>query len=202
MINQTRQPRLLIVALIGALVSLLAYQSFGGNTKTIVIDPAIVGTVNLEKVYGAIPQKALAEQSLQGFGQSLDETINGFLEEIEVLEADLEGLSPNSQRYEEMTAELMRKTLEYEGFVQFANNRLELKKAEALRDIYLELRSAIARLSQRNGYDLVIVDDTVGDLTPSTEQEMQRQISARRVLYGARTIDITDLVIAEMNTQR
>jgi len=87
MINQTRQPRLLIVALIGALVSLLAYQSFGGNTKTIVIDPAIVGTVNLEKVYGAIPQKALAEQSLQGFGQSLDETINGFLEEIEVLEA-------------------------------------------------------------------------------------------------------------------
>lgn len=202
MINQTRQPRLLIVALIGAIVSLLAYQSFGGNTRTIVIDPAVVGTVNLEKVYGSIPQKALAEQSLQGFGQSLDETINGFLDEIEVLEADLEGLSPNSQRYEEMTAELMRKTLEYEGFVQFANNRLELEKAEALRDIYLELRSAIARLSQRNGYDLVIVDDTVGDLTPSTEQEMQRQISARRVLYGARTIDITDLVIAEMNTQR
>ncbi len=202
MINQSRQPRFLVATLIGAIVSLLAYQSFGGSTKTIIIDPAVVGTVNLEKVYAAIPQKALAEQSLQGFGQSLDDTINGFVEEIEVLEADLEGLSPNSQRYEEMTAELMRKTLEYEGYVQFANNRLELAKAEALRDIYLELRSAIARISQRNGYDLVIVDDTVGDLTPTTEQEMQRQISARRVLYGARTIDVTDLVIAEMNTQR
>ena len=203
MLNQTRQTTTLpFIALIGVLVSMLAYQSFGGGGKTVIIDPAVVATVNLERVYGAIPQKANAEQSLEAFGRSLDETINRFVDEIEMLEGDLEALAPNSERHEQLTAELMRKTLEYEGFVQFANNRLEMEKAEALRDIYLELRSTIAQLSQANGYDFVVVDDTVGDLIPTTEQEMQRQISARRMLYSSRTIDITDLVIEAMNTNQ
>ena len=202
MINQTRQTPLPLVAVIGLLASMIAYQSFGGGGATAIIDPAVVATVNLERVYGAIPQKATAEQSLEAFGRSLDNTINGMEDEIELLESELEGLAPNSERHEQVTAELMRKTLEYEGYVQFANNRLEMEKAEALRDIYLELRLTIAQLAQSNGYDFVVVDDTVGDLVPTTEQDMQRQISARRMLYGSRTIDITDIVIEAMNNNQ
>lgn len=197
--NQTCPGSLPLVALIGVLVLMLAYRSFGGGGTTVIVDPAVVCTVNLERVYEAIPQKTAAEQSLEAFGRSLDERISAYEEEIDALEGELEALAPNSESYEQRTAELMRKTLEYEGFLQFANNRFQLQRAEALRDIYLELRANIAQIAQRNGYDLVIVDDTVGELTPTTEEDMRRQISARRMLYGARTIDITDIVIAEMN---
>lgn len=190
------------IALSLGLVCMLAYHSFGGATRTVVIEPAVVATVNIETVYEAVPQKAAAQRSLEDFGRSLDETGRRLLEEIDLLEADIEGLPPGTERYEQANAELMQKSLEYEGFVRFANNRLELEKAEALKSIYVDLKKTVASLAASNGYDIVFVDDTIGELVARTEQEMQRQISARRMLYGGKSIDITDLVIEEMNAQR
>jgi len=180
------------LGVIAALASLLVYQSFA-------LEPAVVATVDLERVFNAVPQHAAAERELAAFGRSLDDRAAALADEIELMEADLRGLAPASQRYEKLSAELMRKSLEYDGYAQFANNRWELERAEALRDIYLDIRDAIAVLSEQNGYDIVILDETVGGLIPRTEEDMKRQIASRRLLFGSKTLDITDRVIAAMS---
>ena len=45
----------------------------------------------------------------------------------------------------------------------------------------------------------VLVDDTIPELEPSTADLMQKQISARRMIYANQSFDITDIILARMN---
>ena len=55
-------------------------------------------------------------------------------------------------------------------------------------------------MSRANGYDIVLVDDTVAELPEdTTEAETMRQISARRMLYANPQVDISDELIVRMN---
>jgi hypothetical protein len=57
-------------------------------------------------------------------------------------------------------------------------------------------------MAEQNQYDIVFVDDSIAALPENTtESEMMRQISARRMLYSSPRIDITDFMIAQMNAE-
>jgi Skp family chaperone for outer membrane proteins len=84
--------------------------------------------------------------------------------------------------------------------MDFAEAKRNVSNARVLRRIYENVRKAVAELAQHEGWDLVILDDTVVELPrETTETEMTRQISARRLLYAAKQIDVTEDVIAHMN---
>jgi hypothetical protein len=54
-------------------------------------------------------------------------------------------------------------------------------------------------MATSNGYDLVLVNDSLAEIPPGTEEELNRQISARRILFANPRIDLTDELIAYMN---
>ena len=62
-------------------------------------------------------------------------------------------------------------------------------------------KSEIAALaaSQTPAIDYVLIDDTIPELEPSTAEAMQKQISARRMIYATNSFDITDLMLDRMN---
>ena len=53
--------------------------------------------------------------------------------------------------------------------------------------------------SQTPAIDYVLIDDTIPELEPSTADAMQKQISARRMIYATESFDITDIILARMN---
>ena len=63
-----------------------------------------------------------------------------------------------------------------------------------------EIKEAVAHLANREGYDVVFVDDSASELpVAATEAEMRRQIGARRMLYTSPRVDITDQLVNFMN---
>ena len=83
----------------------------------------------------------------------------------------------------------------------------EVDREESLkwRSIYRNLRRETARVAEAEGFELVMVNDSIGEIstTPGTQVPLQQQvieqITNRRILFADRTVDITDQVIVRMN---
>ena len=96
-------------------------------------------------------------------------------------------------------------TLKYQAWARFSTDKIDIEKALVLHDIYRSIKTAVSQMASSSGYDVVLVDDSQGELTTSTEarvpreSQIRQQIAGRRMLYGNPMIDITDDLIARMN---
>jgi hypothetical protein len=74
--------------------------------------------------------------------------------------------------------------------------------------MYRNVRAESQKLADADGWDVVLVNDGVSEIqlqrdskTPM-EQQAQEQIVRRRILFAARSTDITDQLVVRMNNAR
>ena len=180
------------------LVGLTAYES-SAIRNTLKAAPIAAGVVNLELVFAGLTERAEADANLKQMAESLqvDGEQQGQL--IQDLAADLEDYPSGSDKYQQVLEEYSLKSLEYQAFLEFSRQKISIEKSLIYKRIYQSIRDAAAEIAKEDGYQLILVDDGVGDLPPVAEAEMVRQISARKVLYADASIDLTEKLLARIN---
>ena len=90
---------------------------------------------------------------------------------------------------------------DFRAIEQFSKLKFEAERSKAMRTVYEAIKAEMAEFcsSQDPPIDYVLVDDTIPELEPSTADLMQKQISARRMIYANRAFDITDIILTRMN---
>ena len=156
--------------------------------------PAVVATVDLERVFNSVDLQSRTEVRLQ----ALSEELGARRDE---LQAELESFQPGSDAQIEVAGRIEEAIAEFRAWEGFAAIKLEAEQSKAMRDIYLSIREAAADLAKERGWDYVMVDDTVPTIQPGGAEQMQQQIGSRRFLYANGAFDVTDALIARLNTQ-
>ncbi len=93
----------------------------------------------------------------------------------------------------------------YEFWLQESMTELEVEKALRLRGLYKDIRKAIRDLAENEGYDLVLMDDSIEELVfdremrTSPQVQVLQQITSTNVLYVVPRIDVTDQLTVRMN---
>ena len=188
-----------ILALLAGLLGLAGYQSYALQQAP-APSPAVVVTVNLEEVFDNLDERAAADERLTALARRLEEEGRKMREAIDLLIADRDLWPETSTEYRDLDARIAQQSVDLQAYLEFAQWQLDQEKARSLRAIYRDIKTAIATMARENGYDMVVVDDSVVDLPEGpSESETTRQISARRLLYTAPSIDITSAVTARMN---
>ncbi|MHC4810753.1 MAG: hypothetical protein ACYTEV_10370, partial [Planctomycetota bacterium] len=119
-------------------------------------------------------------------------------EQLELLDEEIELLV--GQQRDEKLALAERMADELRITTEMAQWKLEGLRVRTLREIYESVRVKAAELSRANGWDLVLVNDSLVEVPAvGSQAELMRQISARRVIYGDARIDVTNILIAAMN---
>ena len=187
-----------IMVILMILVGLTAYES-SAIRNTLKAAPIAAGVVNLELVFAGLTERAEADANLKQMAESLqvDGEQQGQL--IQDLAADLEDYPSGSDKYQQVLEEYSLKSLEYQAFLEFSRQKISIEKSLIYKRIYQSIRDSAAEIAKEDGYQLILVDDGVGDLPPVAEAEMVRQISARKVLYADAKIDLTETLLARMN---
>lgn len=180
------------------LVGLTAYESFAIR-NTLKAAPVAAGVVNLEVVFAGLTERARADANLQQMADALQVDSEKQSQVIKDLAADLEDYPPGSDKYQQVLEEYSLKTLEYQAFIEFSRQKISIEKSLVYKRIYQSIRDSVSKIAKEDGYQLILVDDGVGDLPPVAEAEMVRQISARKVLYADTVIDLTEKLLARMN---
>jgi Skp family chaperone for outer membrane proteins len=163
--------------------------------------PAVVATVDLERVFNSVDLQTRTEVRLQAMSEQLGARRDELRLEIEDLQAELESFQPGSDAQIEVAGRIEEAIAEFRAWEGFAAIKLEAEQSKAMRDIYLSIREAAATLAKERGWDYVLVDDTVPTIQPGGAEQMQQQIGSRRFLYANGAFDVTDELVARLNTQ-
>ena len=186
----------LVIVATGCMVA-TTYAAF----KNLQRPPSVVVTFNIEQVFDQIDARVLADRELQTAASELERETKAKQYEVDQLKEDLEAFAPGTDAHDTAQADLLQATLEFQGMVEFARRKLEVKKARVLGRLYEDIRTASKDLATREGWDYVFVDDSISPLQANTEVEMMRQISARRFIYSTDQNDVTAELIKYMNEQ-
>ncbi|MFZ9691844.1 MAG: OmpH family outer membrane protein [Phycisphaerales bacterium] len=173
--------------------SLLALAAFAPQR------PAVVASVDLERVFNSIDLQAKTEARLQTVAADLDAQRKVLRDGIEELNAELETFQPGSAAQLEVATRIEEAISEFRAFEGFARAKAEAEQAKAMRQIYMKIRQAAADLAKERGWDYVMVDDSIPTIEPTDSQRMLQQISSRRFLFANPSFDITDDLIAKLN---
>lgn len=197
--RNTMSGPLSLVLLLAA--GLLAFRTMA-NRSAALAEPTAVASVNLEEIFLGLAYRSAADADLILLAESLDGQGDGKREAIEMLAQDLELFPPGSPQHQSASQDIAKLTYELQAYLDYAVRKLDGRKARTLWTIYDEIKNTIEAIAVDQGYDFVIVDDSVVRLpTDVSEAETMRQISARRLLYTDPQVDITRDVIARMNRE-
>lgn len=94
-------------------------------------------------------------------------------------------------------ARRLRLNLEVEG--EISSQLIDQRRGEVYAEIFAKIEKAAQRLAQREGYHLIITDDSDAEIRPDTERNVRSGILSRRVLFSDPALDITDELILTMN---
>lgn len=186
------------ITLVMLIAGLFVYQSQGMRPGAN-MQPSVLVTVNLERVFDGLDTRAAADERLAAIAEELQGQAETKAAAIDEANEELELLQNGSAAHQEALEDLTRKTLDYQAFAEFSRRKIEVQKAQALKRIYVDIKVAAKAMAEENGYDVVFVDDSVAAMGGGTETEVNRQISGRRMLYVNPAIDATDVLIARMN---
>ncbi|MDG2030134.1 MAG: hypothetical protein P8J45_03925 [Phycisphaerales bacterium] len=189
---------------IAAAIVLVGHDAFG--TRPASAPATKVATVNMTTVFERINANTPWEVELNTLADKLNaeatrrtELINEELKKSEALtETDPDG----AQTIRDKVA-LMKLELDEWGGLK----KLELDRERALmwRSMYQSVRDQTISLAKADGWDIVLVNDSSGDIKlsddvqVSREQQVISQILNRRMLYASDATDITEQLIVRVN---
>src|SRR5688572_21456155 len=187
---------LLVVVLL-----LAGYHTFGNRQANGPNQPAIIATFDLERTFNALDLKKSAFDELKKLGETLEAKRQEMATSLKQMYADLEDHVPGSAKYRELEEKLLEKENEFRATAEFNKMKLDIERARNVKKVYLEIKKVVESMATENKWAVVLVDDSIAEIPPGSEEEITRQISARRIVYSSPDVDITDMLIARMNQE-
>ena len=189
-------PATLVVVLIAAALLLgPAYAGWLGPPA----QPAIIGSVDLEKVFNEIDRRAEAETELEELAEQFQQQREELRQIAEQKRMDMDLLAPGTDKYADAEDAWTLSVLDYRAAVEFSKAKLDAKRAEARTRIYQEIVDEAAKFAAANGVDYILADDSGIDLMEGTDLQVVQQMSLRRLVYANPSYDVTDDLIAWIN---
>lgn len=192
------------IVLAGAMILGAAGLS-NGASHSLVATPTSVAIVDIQAMFkeGALAELTALNDTLKASGQQRQIELNKMSDEMTKLKKDIEIAGKDSPERTELQARWFVKQSTYDATAKAYQLLIDYEKADVLRTIYNRILDSSKALAERDGIDLVLVDDRSleipnGSVPPKAISE---SMQARRVLYANEAIDITQRLITLMNNQ-
>lgn len=196
----------LALTLGAVLVTCVAWQA-GANASRPPANPTAIAVVDLPKVLQSLEERAVRQQSMTDATKTRQTQLDELTQRIEALQRELdpkEGgtIKPGTAEYREKVIQLRELQVTLDARFKLLEQVLSFERGAIMRELYMKIESAVNRIAERDGYDAVLLDDTDFKLPEEASQDdMNRAILARSVLYRHASVDITEQVVRLMNNE-
>ena len=188
-------------AAIGAIVATLAGQA-GASARTAPA-PTRVAVIDLVKVIERLDERADWEVQIAALGKKIQEEFSARRKGLEEMAGTMEA-APESERMA-IRDKVAFEQLQFEQWEAIKKIEVDRERALMWQSMYRNVRAECQKLAEAEGYDAILVNDGVGEIQLQRESkspleaQAQEQIVRRRVLYAAKSIDVTDQLVVRMN---
>lgn len=160
--------------------------------------PPVIATVDLQTVVSGLEKRKQKEQEFQSKGKEFKDNLDALKKQIDD-EQKTYDTSPAGPAKTQMGQQLVRKALQYKFDSEYAEQFLDQMYGEMLREMYDDIALACKKLAVRNGYTIVMTDDSGAQIPRGGRVDVTRAISMKRMLYVDPAHDVTRELIDMMN---
>ena len=159
-----------------------------------------VAVVDMEKLMGNSSEVKARNESLAKWVEPEQAKLQALADDLKKKKAALELLSKESPDYIPNLVEAKKVENNLEGSRKLAQDMVDLKKGDMLREVYKKAVSAVDSLAKREGWQIVLLDDRNLKIPQvATDRDVNSVILNKRILFADDSVDITARVIVEMN---
>lgn len=198
------------VAAIGLAVSplhahaLAAASSTAGAAARLQESGQRIGVVDADRLSQESDLGRTLSERLRSFQNSAQSRIDGLRNEIEQLEAALETVSPVSDQARDLRRRHQVKMAEFQAEGQALQSELQVMIRQSNVDLLRAVNRAVDTVAQDNDFDLVLRKSPPipSNFDPSGQnagEQLERVVSRQVTLFVDPGIDITSLVLTQMN---
>ncbi len=187
--------RKLCAAMVSAAwMSVIGPQFASGSTDIAVVNVGAVSekyakTADLEAQFDAVRRKLSQER-------------DAMKDKIEKANRSLqEELKPGTDEYRARRKQIAMMEAELQWFIESEGQRVERGLAESLRGIYGDIQTAVREVAQEKGIEVVLASDQMPAEAPESPTQVRQHIILQKVLYWSPGLDLTEEVIAKLNTR-
>lgn len=163
------------------------------------INNPVIATVKVSEVINGLEELKDREAELRLFIDEQKAGIQKIGDELQELVDELNILPDGAAQKREKLQKAMRLRLNLEVEDEISTQLIDQRRGEVYAQIFKKINESAKLLAQRNGYHLILTDDSDTEVRPDTERNVRAGILTRRVLYSDPSMDITDELILSMN---
>lgn len=193
----------LIPALL-VLIAALAWQAGANsaNTTRPPAQPTAVATVDIVTIFDQLTELKDLEAKLEQRRTSSQADLEEVNTRLKTISADLEAMTRGTEDYKNKVKDAMELQAVLKARSEALNQILSIERGSMTRDLYNKVSDAISRISEREGYDVVLFDDSTFIVPENAAyQDVYRAIVTRSLMYRHDSVDITDQVVSLMNSE-
>jgi Skp family chaperone for outer membrane proteins len=164
--------------------------------------PNAVGIVDLETLMNGLQELKDRNSSLDRVKDEYRDQLKKLDDEIKALDAQLKDNIPKDDRRQRIakSAELIEKRNLFDFRKKSFETQVEMQAAEIIRELYAKVSVAIGEMAQREGYDLILLDDRRLVLSENaTLERLNNEILSKRVLFAKPDLDLTQRLMTILN---
>lgn len=202
-----RFTRTTLALMLGAVaIACMSWQAGANAAGRPPATPTAVAVVNLPRVLQSLDERNVRQEAMSASTAVRQKQLDELTKRIEALSTELDPktgtLKPGTTEYRDKVIQLRELQVTLDARFKLLEQVLSFERGTIMRELYLKIEDAVRRIADRNGYDVVILDDTDFKLPEEASQDdMNRAILARSVVYRHDSVDITDQVVLLMNNE-
>ncbi len=194
-----KKNNILIIVLLGALIAVCISYNRGWAQPSRQILPAKVGVVNVDLVFRNSRRHAKWKIQMDADMAKLQAKMDKLRTDGAAAEADMLTREVGSPDYMRLMSDYLDKVAEADARNKYYEQEMILKGVQWMTKLYSEIRSIVEKTAKLRELDIVLVANEVV-LPALSATELSSVIRTNKVLYHADEIDITEEVIAQLDS--
>ncbi len=194
-----KKNNILILVLLVALIAVCIGYSRGWAQASREIRPAKVGVINVDLVFKNSRRHAKWKNQMDADMAKLQAKMDKLRTDGAAIEADMLTREVGSADYMRLMSDYLDKVAEVDAKKKYYEQDMILKGKQWMAELYNKIRSSVETTAKLRRLDIVLVANEVV-LPALSATELSSVIRTNKVLYHTDEIDITEEVLAQVDS--
>ncbi len=185
---------LLIVASLAA--------ALGAGIASSRLAPTTVAVLDIDRLSAEMDEFKVPSEEFQAKQNTRREDLRAIQARITSIAEELELIPDDDQdaRINKLTDQV-RLDSEFKALQQMYQQASDLEQAQLFKRMFDRIEAGAAQIAQRDGIDIVLVDDRVFVLSETNRTAQSAALESKKVLFANDTVDITDELLTMLNNE-
>jgi Skp family chaperone for outer membrane proteins len=158
-----------------------------------------IAVVSVRKVFQDCKRNVKYKQEMSAERDKLETELESLSKDIDASKSKMKMLKPGSADYLSGMKDVFEKQASLQAKQEYFKRQIDMREQTVIEQLFKDVVKATGEVAKEKGLDLVL-EKSEPDLPAANSNELTLTISTHKVLYSAGCEDITDAVMAKVDS--